>query len=139
MIKGYKYRTPISTRFNDFDIFGHANNAVYLTYFEMARSAYWEEIIKWDWNAMGIIIAKAEITFLKPILLNDRIQAYVRTSKVGTTSFVLEYVLTKISGNDEEICTTGSTVCVSFDYKKNEKAPIPAPQLSRMTEFEALV
>jgi len=139
MIKGYNYRTVIHTRFNDFDVFGHANNAVYLTYFEMARSAYWDEIIKWDWDAMGIIIAKAEVLFLKPVLLNDRIQAYVRTSKVGTTSFELQYTLTKGSGNNEEICTTGSTVCVSFDYKRNEKAPIPAAQLSRMMEFEALV
>lgn len=139
MISGFKFRTPITTRFNDFDIFGHANNAVYLTYFEMARSAYWNEIIKWDWDGMGIIIAKAEVLFLKPILLDDRIQAYVRTSKVGTTSFELEYTLTKGIGEDEQICTTGSTVCVSFDYKKNEKALIPADQLSRMIEFEALV
>lgn len=139
MIPGYNFRTPVPTRFNDFDLFGHANNAVYLTYFEMARSAFWQEIIQWDWDAMGIILARAEIQYLKPILLNDPVQAYVRTSKVGTTSFVLEYTLTRGTGDNEEICTTGSTVCVSYDYTKNEKAPIPPAQLSRMMEFDALV
>lgn len=139
MIKDFRYSTTIATRFADFDTFGHVNNAVYLTYFEMARSAYWEEIIKWDWESMGIIIAKAEINFLKPVLLNDKVRAYVRTSKVGTTSFILDYALTKVTDGSEEVCTTGSTVCVSFDYKKNQKAPIPEAQLSRMMEFEALV
>ncbi len=139
MITGYNFRTPVPTRFNDFDLFGHANNAVYLTYFEMARSAFWQEIIQWDWDAMGIILARAEIQYLKPILLNDPVHAYVRTSKVGTTSFVLDYTLTRGPGESEEICTTGSTVCVTYDYTKHQKAPIPPAQLSRMMEFDALV
>jgi acyl-CoA thioester hydrolase len=139
MTKGYNFKTQVHTRFADFDLFGHVNNAVYLTYFEMARSAFWNEIIRWDWEAMGIIIAQADIRFLKPIRLNDQVHAYVKTARVGTTSFVLEYILTKGVGDDEEICTTGSTVCVTFDYDKNEKAPIPPAQLSRMIEFDALV
>lgn len=139
MISGYRFRTELPTRFSDFDLFGHVNNAVYLTYFEMARSAFWEQIIRWDWDAMGIIIARAEIQYLKPILLNDTVQAYVRTARVGTTSFDLEYTLSRGTGDREEICTTGKTVCVSYDYRKNEKAPIPQDQLSRMMEFDALV
>lgn len=136
----YKYKTAIPTRFNDFDALGHANNAVYLTYFEMARSSYWREIIQWDWSEMGIIIATAEIQFLKPILLNDEIFAYVRTSHVGNTSFTLEYTLVKLNHQgEEEICTVGSTVCVSFDYTINRKAAIPDVYRSRMLEFEALV
>ncbi|HEY1007100.1 MAG TPA: acyl-CoA thioesterase, partial [Sphingobacteriaceae bacterium] len=107
MIPGYRFRTEVPTRFSDFDLFGHVNNAVYLTYFEMARSAFWEQIIRWDWDAMGIIIAQAEIRYLKPILLNDTVQAYVKTSRVGTTSFDLEYTLTRGTGDQAEICTTG--------------------------------
>ena len=54
--KDFKYKTPISIRFADIDAFGHVNNAIYLTYFEMARSAYWNEIIEWDWSSVGIIL-----------------------------------------------------------------------------------
>ncbi|HEY1025372.1 MAG TPA: thioesterase family protein [Sphingobacteriaceae bacterium] len=135
----YKYKTSIPIRFNDFDALGHANNAVYLTYFEIARSAYWKEIIEWDWSETGVIIASAEIQFLKPIVLNDEIFAYVRTTHLGTTSFTLEYALVRSVNGAEEICTTGSTVCVSFDYITNQKAPIPEGYRSRMLEFEALV
>ena len=134
----FNYKTKISVRFADIDAFGHVNNAVYLTYFEIARSSYWIDVIKWDWELMGIIIKKAEINFIKPITLKDEIFAYVRTSRVGKSSFDLKYALVKMENGIEEVCTTGSTVCVSFDYNLKLPAPIPENQRIKMHEFEAI-
>ena len=139
MVSDFNYKTVVPLRFTDFDSFGRANNAVYLTYFEIARANYWREVIHWDWTKLGIIVANAEITFVKPILMNDEIYAYVRTSDVGHTSFVVKYVLTRVVNGTEEICTTGSTVCVCFDYNSDKKATIPDYQRAKMLEFEALV
>lgn len=139
MVSDFNYKTVVPLRFTDFDSFGRANNAVYLTYFEIARANYWREVIHWDWTKLGIIVANAEITFVKPILMNDEIYAYVRTSDVGHTSFVVKYVLTRVVNGTEEICTTGSTVCVCFDYNSDQKATIPDYQRAKMLEFEALV
>lgn len=125
-------------RFTDFDAFGHANNAVYLTYFEIARTNYWKEVIYWDWNTLGIIIASAEINYIKPVLLHDELYAYVRTSCVGNTSFTLEYILARVVNGLEEVCTTGNTVCVTYNYRTNQKASIPDYQRAKMLEFEAL-
>lgn len=135
----FHYKTSIHVRFADIDAFGHVNNAIYLTYFEIARSSYWSEVIQWDWNNLGIIIGRAEINFLKPIGLKDQIQAYVRTSRIGNTSFDLEYALVKLNNGVEEICTTGSTVCVAFDYSLNKPSPIPEAHRLKMQMFEALV
>ncbi|WP_036678855.1 acyl-CoA thioesterase [Daejeonella oryzae] len=137
-ITDYNYKTSISIRFSDIDAFGHVNNAVYLTYFEIARSSYWNDVIKWDWEAMGIIIGKAEINYVKPINLNDEIFAYVRTSRVGKSSFDLDYVLVRMKNGIEEICTKGSTVCISYDYQNNKPAAIPDIQKFKMLEFEAI-
>ena len=134
----FHYKTPIAVRFADIDAFGHVNNAVYLTYFEIARSSYWDEVVNWDWNKMGIIIGRAEIDYLKPIALNDRVFAYVRTSRIGKSSFDLDYALVKIKNGIEELCTTGSTVCVTFDYQENSSAIIPEAHRIKMQEFEAL-
>ena len=35
---------PIEVRFRDLDALGHVNNAVYLTYLESARIAYWMHV-----------------------------------------------------------------------------------------------
>lgn len=138
ILNDFHYKTPIPIRFADIDTFGHVNNAVYLTYFEIARSSYWDEVVHWEWNKMGIIIGRAEINYLKPIGLNDRVFAYVRTSRIGNSSFDLDYALVKISNGSEEICTTGSTVCVTFDYNLNSSSNIPEAHRLKMQEFEAL-
>lgn len=138
IVEGYHYKTSIPIRFADIDAFGHVNNAIYLTYFEIARSIYWKEIIQWDWSAMGIIVRRSEIEYLKPIVLEDEIYAYVRTSRIGNSSFDVEYILVKKVNGKEEICTTGLTQCVTFDYEIGKSAPIPSYQRIKMENFEAL-
>src|ERR1700739_3807021 len=132
----YKYKTPISIRFSDMDAYGHVNNAVYLTYFEIARSNYWRDVVKWDWNHNGIILARSEVNYLKPITRHDEIACYVRTTRIGNSSFDVMHVLVKITEHGEEICTTGKTVCISYDYKANKSVPIPSEERTRMIEYD---
>jgi len=135
-IANFKYSTPIHIRFSDMDAFGHVNNAVYLTYFEIARGDYWKNIIKWDWDEMGIILGRSEIDYKKPITLDDHIKCYVRTSRVGNSSFDVEYILVRIKDDKEEICTTGKTVCISYDYKAAKSSPIPKAQRDQMIDYD---
>jgi acyl-CoA thioester hydrolase len=135
-LANFKYKTPIHIRFSDMDAFGHVNNAIYLTYFEIARGDYWTHIIEWDWNEMGIILGRSEIDYRKPITLDDQIVCYVRTSRVGNSSFDVEYILSKIIGDKEEICTTGKTVCISYDYKLGKSMPIPEKQRKKMIAYD---
>jgi acyl-CoA thioester hydrolase len=108
------------------DAFRHVNNANYLTFCEIARTEYWKKKIKWDWNKMGIIIARVEIDYLKPLTLKDKLIVHVRTSKVGNKSFELEYILTSKLKDQQIIHASASTVCVCIDYKNNTTAPIPS-------------
>jgi len=132
VIEDFKYRVKIPIRFADIDAFGHVNNAIYLTYFEIARSSYWDEIIEWNWDELGIIIRQSLVDYLKPIHLNDEIYAYVKTSRIGNSSFDLDYFLVKIIDGREEICTSGQTICVTFDYKSKLSVPIPEKQRNKM-------
>lgn len=131
-VEDFKYRVKIPIRFADIDAFGHVNNAIYLTYFEIARSSYWDEIIEWNWDELGIIIRRSLVDYLKPIHLNDEIYAYVKTSRIGNSSFDLDYILVKIIDGREEICTSGQTMCVTFDYKSKLSVPIPEKQRNKM-------
>src|SRR5690349_21295984 len=110
----FNFRTSIPVRFADLDTFGKVYDAVYLTYFEIARSKYLKDVIKWDWNSLGVIIAKSEINYIKPIQNGDDLNAYVRTSRTGTSSFDLDYVLAIKTVDGEVVCTTGRTVCIAY-------------------------
>ena len=132
----YKFRTPIPIRFSDLDFYGHVNNAIYLTYFEIARSNYWRDVVKWDWNQNGIILARSEVNYLKPITRHDEIACYVRTTRIGNSSFDVMHVLVKVTEEGEEICTTGKTVCISYDYAANKSVTIPSAQRQRMIDYD---
>ena len=41
----FRHRTPVQTRFNDFDMFGHANNGAYLQYCDVAKLAYFGQFL----------------------------------------------------------------------------------------------
>jgi acyl-CoA thioester hydrolase len=52
----------IQVRFADIDVMGHVNNAVYLSYFEMTRVHYFQELLglTWDWKAHGVLLVRNE-------------------------------------------------------------------------------
>jgi acyl-CoA thioester hydrolase len=133
----YKFKTPINIRFSDLDAFGHVNNAVYLTFFEIARTDYFKEIIQWNWDETNLILGKSEISYLKPLKLGDEIFCYVRTSRIGHSSFDVDYVIVKITETGEEqVCTTGQTVCIHYDYKAYKSVAIPETETKKMMDFE---
>lgn len=134
----YKYKTTIETRFMDFDMMGHVNNSVYFTYLEIARTKYWHHAIQWDWKKTGIVIAHASLDYITPVFLEDKIIVYVRTSRIGRSSFDLEYLLVKTVGGKEIVCSRGKTICVAFDYAEKTSANIPEQERSKMIAFEQL-
>ena len=60
----------------------------------------------------------------------------MRTTRIGTSSFDVTYVLVKLTPDGEEICTTGKTVCISYDYSANKSVPIPVAERQRMIDFD---
>ena len=76
------------------------------------------------------------LSMARIIQLHDEIECYIRTTRIGNSSFDVMHVLVKITPNDEEICTTGKTVCVSYDYKENKSIPIPPVERQKMIAFD---
>lgn len=136
ILTGFNFKTLIPTRFSDMDMFGHANNAVYLTYFEQARSDYWRDILNWDWKTHGIVIVKSEVEYLHPIMLEDKISIYVRTSKVGNSSFEINYVIVSDNNGEETLKTIGKTKQVVIDYSTKKPTAIPKEAREKMVIFD---
>ena len=113
----------IFVRLTDLDILGHVNNAIYLTYFEIARMHYFAELVGKDWNWMeeGVVLVKNEVVYLKPIVLNDVPYVKVSLIEIGTKSFTLGYEI-RVNG---QLVTTGSSVLVTFNSKTQSTIEIP--------------
>jgi acyl-CoA thioester hydrolase len=138
----FKHKTTIEIRFADVDAFHHVNNAKYLTYCEQARVNYFNDIVDWnyDWSKRGIILAKAEINFVKPIVFRDEIIVETRCSRLGNKSFDLQYRVVTHKDKDEILMADATTVMVAFDYisKKSIALPEEWKQLIRKYEGSSL-
>lgn len=123
----FKHSTPIQIRFVDQDSLGHVNNANYLSYIELARIDYLQDILDIDFSsAESVILAKATVDYKLPILLNDKILVFTRYSRIGNKSFDLEYQLVRTNNGEHTIMATAHTVIVAFNYQQQK--PISVPQ-----------
>mgnify|MGYP001163876745 FL=1 len=114
----------IQIRFADIDAMGHVNNAVYLSYFELTRVHYFNKLLgeNWDWETKGIILAHTELSFIKPIELNNEAFIEMEIGNIGTKSFTFHYTI-KVDG---QITTKGSSTLVAFNTQLQKSIPIPA-------------
>jgi acyl-CoA thioester hydrolase len=125
---------PIEVRFRDCDAMGHVNNAVYLTYLEIARFAYWKaaEIGRLEGD-ISYIIARVEIDFRASAETGDVIDVALAVRAIGRTSFTMEY---EIRDGEGRLLVTARSVQVAYDYAAKRSVPVPDAIRARIAEFE---
>lgn len=136
----FKFSMPIQMRWNDLDALGHVNNAVYVTYFEIARGLYMLKACSgWDWHKDMFLIGNVNVNFQKELLLSCKdVKVHIRTSKIGTKSFVLEYAITSDKDGETVIHATGTTTQVMFDMKTRKTIEVPDWVRESLIKFDNL-
>jgi acyl-CoA thioester hydrolase len=137
-VNSFRHKTRIQLRFKDLDSMGHVNNANHLTYFELARVSYFHEVVREeiDWHRQGIILARMEIDYKSPLLLQDEVWVHVRVSGFGRTSFTMEYLIVANRADGPVVAAIGKSVQVCFDYSRNMSVEVPPLWKSRAEAFE---
>ncbi|HYY48561.1 MAG TPA: thioesterase family protein [Thermoplasmata archaeon] len=120
-----RFTTDIQVRFRDIDGMGHVNNAVYLSYAELARTQFYMKFAgKRSLDEIDFILAHVDIDYESQAVWGDQIQVALWPSKIGTSSFTLSYEITeKRSGR---VLARARSVLVSYDYEKKKAKPIPS-------------
>jgi acyl-CoA thioester hydrolase len=123
-------RIPLATRYADYDTKGHVNNAVYLTYFEMARHQAWVE--RMGGNAdFPFIVAEATVRYVSQAMIGEALDIEICTIEVRTKAWVWSYVIRAQA--DERVVAEGRTVQVMFDYEQGRTMPIPDDMRVRLS------
>lgn len=134
-MSAFRFRHPLQARFSDCDLFGHVNNAVYLTYMEEARWAYWRALTG-DFphgSLPGLILARAECDFIRPIRPGERIDVWLGTTKVGRTSIAMDYEMLDDKGT---LVAKGKSVMVTYEYSSARPIPVPDWCRAKLEEYE---
>jgi acyl-CoA thioester hydrolase len=116
-------RFRLETRYADYDTKGHVNNAVYLTYFEVARDKAWVDAVQGSPDA-PFIIAEATVRFVRPAMIGTPLDVEITTSEVRNKAWVWRYRV--LDARDDGLVAEGQTVQVMYDYATRRSVAIPA-------------
>ncbi len=119
---GFPFACPVEVRFSDVDAMNHVNNAVYLTYMELARVRIWQERFAFSGSARDIpvIVARIAVDYRSPIGLEDPVEVGIGVTHVGRTSFTFRYRV-EAAGR---LAAEAESVQVCFDYSAGRPVPV---------------
>lgn len=139
-LEKFNFSLPLQMRWNDLDALGHVNNALFITYFEIARGHFILQACQdWNWHKDMFLIANVNADFKKELLLtaNDP-KVHVKTIKIGAKSFVLEYAVTSKKENETILHATGTTTQIMFDMKTRSTIEVPDWVRKSLEDFDKL-
>jgi acyl-CoA thioester hydrolase len=154
---------PVQIRFRDLDPLAHVNNTVYFTYFEEARSYYFDQLDLERWPSReedqpvhmqeaqnahtsriqtaspgahyGSLIKENECIYNLPLIRSDKAEIGVCVSKIGRTSFVMDLQI-RDARDHARIFATGKTVMVWCNYHTGRPTPVPPILRSAIERME---
>ena len=132
----FRFSYPVQIRFADLDALEHVNNAKYFTYMETARLQYFKSVMSWagERSKLGVILARATCDFRLPLVFDDTITVYLRTSRIGQKSFDFEFAIVRDA--DGAIAADGISVQVAYDYRKLTSVDVPDSWRATMIAYE---
>jgi acyl-CoA thioester hydrolase len=129
----FRFHYRLQVRFRDCDLFGHVNNAVYFTYMEEARWAYWRELSGDSQARVPLILARTECDFIRPLQPGERIAVWLGTTCIGRTSVSMDCEMLDERG---DLVAKGKAVMVTYDYASAKPMPVPDWCRARIEEYE---
>jgi len=125
-MKDYPVLIEIPVQWGEMDALGHVNHARIVTWMETARMALFDRIglAAVGQPTIGPILANVNVNYFAPIHYPARIVSATRVSKVGRTSFTLEYGIS-YAETPQDLLAGGTTVIVLYDYQAQSKTPVP--------------
>lgn len=131
----FNHTLPIQLRFNDVDKFGHVNNTVYFSFYDLGKTEYFASVCpEVDWEKDGIVVVHIEVDFLSQIYASDRIAVQTAVTEIGTKSFHL--VQRGIDTATAEVKCVCTSVMVAFDITEHASKPLADEWIEAICRFE---
>jgi acyl-CoA thioester hydrolase len=121
------FEHQVSLRWRDVDALGHVNHAVFLTYLEEGRDAFYVQALGRDPH---YVVARVEIDFRAEVRYTDRqLRVRIEVERVGTTSLTTrEAVLTPAGAT----ATEARVVTVLWDASARKPVAFTADEHARL-------
>ena len=124
------FEHPVTVRWRDTDALGHVNHAVFLTYLEEGRDAFFAQVLGAD---PIYVVVRLEVDLRAEVRHEDRrVTVRIAVERLGATSLTTRETLLASSA---QVAAQARVVTVRWDA--DHRKPIPFSQAER-TRLEAM-
>ena len=135
-LKDYPVTLEIPVAWGEMDSLGHVNNVMYFRYFESVRIEYFNRLQfmeLMDSTGVGPILASTSCRFKRPVVFPDTLVGGIAATDLQEDRFTTRYRL--VSKAQGGVVAEGEGLIVTYDYRANQKAPIPDVIRARILEL----
>lgn len=132
----FNHVTPIQLRFNDFDALGHVNNSVYLSFYDLGKTTYFQQVLP-DVvisREVGMVIADIHVSFMLPVYPGENVAVETAVVEIRNKSFRLFQQL--VDMDTKEVKCVCHTVMVCYDAKTKSTRTVSDAWRKAMADFE---
>ncbi len=123
------FERVVDVRWRDIDALAHVNHAVFLTYLEEARDAFYAQMIG---SEPIYVVVRLEVNLRAEVRYTDRrVTVRVEVVQLGTTSLTTRETVLTPSG---EVAADARVVTVRWDAGSHKPVPFTESERARLTE-----
>lgn len=127
MRPGFAFSNRFRVRYAEIDGQKVVFNSRYLEYADVAVSEWWawtgiDAALGEAWRETEFHVRRAEVDYLKPFVLGDTIEAWVRVGRIGGSSMTQQFEL--LHADTGELHATVELVVVNVHLPTGRPAPI---------------
>jgi acyl-CoA thioester hydrolase len=122
------FERPVPVRWRDTDAQGHVNTAVFLTYLEEGRDAFYAQVIGSD---PSYVVVRLEVDLRAEVRHPDqRVTVRIEAERLGTTSLTTRETILTPSG---DVAAQARVVTVRWDPEDRRPIPFSDRERARLT------
>lgn len=132
----FRHAVPVQLRFNDIDMLGHLNNAVYMTLFDLGKARYFLDVMPEAVNLehINIVVVNINCNFYAPAYITEQLAVLTQVTSVSTHSLVMEQRVVNVDTG--EVKCTARVVMAGFDPDTATGRPIDEEWTDALCRYE---
>jgi acyl-CoA thioester hydrolase len=122
------FERVVDVRWRDVDALAHVNHAVFLTYLEEARDAFYAQVVGGD---PIYVVVRLEVNLRAQVRYPDRrVTVRIEVVQLGTTSLTTRETILTPSG---EVAADARVVTVRWDADSHKPVPFTEAERAQLT------
>ena len=122
------FERPVRIRWSDSDALGHVNHAVFLTYLEEGRDAFYLQVL----GDQNYVVVRIEMDLRAEVRHGDQqVSVQIQAERLGRTSLTTHEMILTAAG---AVAAEARVVTVRWDPVQRQPVPFSAAERIRLAE-----